>query len=212
MKIYLIRHGQSEARVLQKRQGPKTPLSKEGISQATKIAERVKSIEVSEILSSPWKRALETAQIIAGKTKLPLSTVSYIHEKAMHPDLYYVDVDSDINKSFTKKLKANYEDFYWKFSEKGESISQVHKRALKFKKHLLKNYKNKNFLVVTHGVFLYCFVMACILENDFSEKQYMKQLVSYIYSNTGLTLVEYDETEDKWKLVFLNDISHLSLK
>jgi phosphoserine phosphatase len=209
MKIYLIRHGQSEARVIQKRQGPDTPLSKEGRSQAVKIAKRVKGIEVSEILSSPWERALETAQIIARKTKLPLSIVDYIHEKTMHPDLYYVDVESDINKLYTKRLYENYEDFNWRFKGKGESISQVHKRAIKFKKQLLSSYKNKNIVVVTHGVFLYCFVMACIVENDFSEKQYMNQLVSYTYTNTGLTLIEYDELTDKWKLIFLNDISHL---
>jgi broad specificity phosphatase PhoE len=45
-------------------------LSDEGRAQATALAERLAGIEVSEILTSPLPRAVETARLIAGRHKL----------------------------------------------------------------------------------------------------------------------------------------------
>ncbi|MCX7928333.1 MAG: histidine phosphatase family protein [Patescibacteria group bacterium] len=209
MRVYLIRHGQSQARVTGNRQGPKTPLSEEGVLQSRKVAEVLAKFELSLILSSPWERALQTAKIISDVIRLPVEVVNYIHERKLHPNLYYASLDSDINRSYVEKLHANYTDFNWKFKGKGESVAQVYKRAMRFKKHILKNYRSENILVVTHGVFLFCFIMVAILDNKFDEKMLMKLLTQFVYTNTGISLLEYEKETNKWRLKYFNDINHL---
>ena len=74
--IYFIRHGQTDLnrkRVLQGRVDQ--PLNEEGIAQAKEAGEylRAKGVTFDRILSSPLKRAKDTAQIIAGEN-VPLQT------------------------------------------------------------------------------------------------------------------------------------------
>ena len=73
MKIYLMRHGETEWNKIGKFQGQvDTPLAKEGILQAQKTAEGMKEIPFDCIFSSPLKRAYMTAQIIRGDRESPL--------------------------------------------------------------------------------------------------------------------------------------------
>lgn len=67
MKIFLIRHGESEANAKGIDQGQKidTGLSEKGKEQARKIAERLKNEKIETIYSSDLKRAKETAKKIA---------------------------------------------------------------------------------------------------------------------------------------------------
>ena len=62
MKIYLMRHGETEWNKIGKFQGQvDTPLAKEGILQAQKTSEGMKEIPFDCIFSSPLKRAYMTA-------------------------------------------------------------------------------------------------------------------------------------------------------
>ena len=73
MKIYLMRHGETEWNKIGKFQGQvDTPLAKEGILQAQKTAEGMKEIPFDCIFSSPLKRAYMPAQIIRGDRESPL--------------------------------------------------------------------------------------------------------------------------------------------
>ena len=73
MKIYLMRHGETEWNKIGKLQGQvDTPLAKEGILQAQKTSEGMKEIPFDCIFSSPLKRAYMTAQIIRGDREIPL--------------------------------------------------------------------------------------------------------------------------------------------
>lgn len=59
----LIRHG--ETGIEEKRQKPDESLSKNGISQAGKLAKRLKDLPINSFYSSPYKRARQTADCIA---------------------------------------------------------------------------------------------------------------------------------------------------
>ena len=68
--IYIIRHGQTDLnrkRVLQGRVDQ--PLNEEGIAQAQEAGERLRAqgVTFDRIISSPLKRAMDTALIIAGE-------------------------------------------------------------------------------------------------------------------------------------------------
>ena len=63
--VFLIRHGvtawHAEGRVLGQRD---IPLSEAGIAQAEEAAAAVRGVKMSEVLSSPLQRAIQTAEII----------------------------------------------------------------------------------------------------------------------------------------------------
>src|SRR5882757_10552904 len=76
--MILVRHGQSEFNVVysKTRVDPGIPdprLTEEGRRQALLAAERLAGRELTLILSSPYTRALQTAQIIAGELDLPIA-------------------------------------------------------------------------------------------------------------------------------------------
>ncbi len=77
--IYFVRHGLSEANIKKVFAGPKDDslLVDEGRQQAKETAKRIKEegIEIHKIISSPLKRAHETAQIIADELGFKSSNI-----------------------------------------------------------------------------------------------------------------------------------------
>ena len=77
MIIYLIRHGQSEGNVENDKkyiihgQKDKSPLTKKGANQIKKISQLInkQKIKIDLIISSPQKRALQSAMIIKNNLK-----------------------------------------------------------------------------------------------------------------------------------------------
>ncbi|MBP7248292.1 MAG: histidine phosphatase family protein, partial [Negativicutes bacterium] len=68
MKIYLVRHGQTEWNKQKRYQGSKDiGLDNTGLDQAEKLAEKLKNIQWSKVYSSDLQRARKTAETVASK-------------------------------------------------------------------------------------------------------------------------------------------------
>ncbi|MEH7493035.1 histidine phosphatase family protein, partial [Neobacillus niacini] len=82
MKILLIRHGQSEADLLNVHEGSADfPLTEEGVLQAEKMAKRVKAeIPPNIIWASTFKRARKTASILAETVGCPIHYLPELRE------------------------------------------------------------------------------------------------------------------------------------
>ena len=66
MRLIITRHGETEANVKHLLAGSiQTPLTKNGIRQASKLAERLKDEKIDMIVSSDLMRAYDTAKIIS---------------------------------------------------------------------------------------------------------------------------------------------------
>ena len=66
MRIYIIRHGQTELNNRQLLQGQSDyPLNSAGIGQAEKAAERLRGVTFDYVFTSPLRRAVQTAEIVA---------------------------------------------------------------------------------------------------------------------------------------------------
>lgn len=73
MKIYLIRHGETDWNLQGKLQGREDiPLNQTGILQATACGKALKLIRLQSIQTSPLLRAKETARIIAVQQQCPI--------------------------------------------------------------------------------------------------------------------------------------------
>lgn len=212
MKVFLVRHGQSDAHALGTRQQPESPLSSLGRKEAEAIGKRVKRWGVSfdRIFTSKLSRAKETAEIVARELDSKVEEFEGIHEREQHPGLYGAKLESKINKENVLAYEKNSKNLDFKFQGKGESIRDVAKRASAFKKHLLKNHSGENLLVVSHGLFIKAFVTVCILGDNYHDDSFANLFSSFSINNTGVSLLRYSEESKHWKVVYINNFSHLS--
>lgn len=70
--IYLVRHAKAGSRQDFPGDDVLRPLSKRGRQQADAIAERLRSADVSELVSSPYVRCMQTLQPLGNLTGLPV--------------------------------------------------------------------------------------------------------------------------------------------
>ncbi len=74
MRLYFVRHGESEANLARQfsNRGFKHPLTPRGVTQATELAARLAGQGIAQIYTSPLQRAAQTAEILAEAWDLPV--------------------------------------------------------------------------------------------------------------------------------------------
>jgi broad specificity phosphatase PhoE len=137
MKLYIVRHGQTDYNLNDLLQGwTDNPLNQEGLKQAEEISKILKNYKIEVIFSSDLKRAIQTAQIIqeANPHKPGLTIDSRIREQFM----------GDWEGKNFKKVLAENESFFRKAKENpllynppnGEKFLDVIKRVKNFLEEL----------------------------------------------------------------------------
>lgn len=73
--IYIFRHGQTDYNVARRVMGQlDIPLNDAGRAQAAELANKLAKFAIGAVYSSPLARAMETAQAVADKTGVPITT------------------------------------------------------------------------------------------------------------------------------------------
>lgn len=144
MKLYVVRHGQTDWNIENKLQGcVDVPLNPTGIYQAQNLANAISSLDFELIISSPLNRALDTAKIINKKHNVELIVNSALSERNYG---YLEGVYGDKYDKFSYwNYEINYKD------KNVESIQSFFDRVFKFIDSLKQNYSNENILLVTHS-------------------------------------------------------------
>lgn len=153
MKIYLVRHGETDWNKVGKLQGQcDVPLNKYGISLAEKTAEGLAGVPFDAAFSSPLCRAADTARIILGKRNTPLCMDDRLKEigfgvmEATDYILAKQDKEHPIYKFF--KTPSDYQP-----PEGGESFEQLYARSAEFLREIILPLEGKleTVLIVGHG-------------------------------------------------------------
>ncbi len=155
MKIYIVRHGETDLNKEKKLMGQRmnNGLNSNGINQANEFAKDISEENFDVIFTSPLKRAYQTAQIIADKIKVPILERNEILER---------DFGSFSGKTWEEmKIKSGLDnvdfqkkDLIQEYDYRphgGESVEDVKNRFLKFIDELRKNYSDKKILIIAHG-------------------------------------------------------------
>lgn len=153
--MYLQRHGESEANEQRVYSCVKLDpaLTENGKKQIESYLEYYNKLQIDNIVSSPSKRAIETAEIIAHNLGLPITLDKTLHEVDMG-DLEGEPQDEESNIKLFTSIIDNWlsGDGKMKFPN-GESYIDVKERI----DHVVKNYMNrKNILLVAHATFFAC--------------------------------------------------------
>ena len=84
MKIYLVRHGQSEGNVRNLWYGiSDLPLTDLGREQAAQVGEKLRDVPLAAAYTSPLSRAADTARIALAGREVPLTVVPDLREQDM---------------------------------------------------------------------------------------------------------------------------------
>lgn len=143
MKIYAIRHGETDWNKLGKIQGATDiELNENGVNQANEAAKQVEEYGFDLILSSPLKRAAKTAQIVSGG-RIPIYYRDELIERCFGKFEGCTMEEFDFVGSYNCELNMN---------EKGmEPVNDLLERISKFLDEVKETYKDKKVLLVTHG-------------------------------------------------------------
>ena len=208
MFLFLVRHAQSEC-PRSRWQTPDSRLGEIGRKQARILSKKSRFSKLDKIFSSEWNRAHETAKIVSDNLNTKIETLDYIHEREQLPEIYGATRDSEISKKYAEEYYKNYKNIDWKFRNKEESVREVLKRASKLSNFLIKNHQDKRLLVVSHDVFIRCFISLALLGDQYSDETMVKTINSLTIKNTGISLLIYDDKRKSWRINYINDYSHL---
>ncbi len=146
--IYFLRHGQTKLNRKWVHQFTNTPLSSHGLRQAGKIARKLESIKIDTIISSPYDRAKETADIISGVLDLDVKTSESLMELRKPSTLQgrsWFSIKS-LWVMGMQYFKAKNKD--WHYSDE-ENLYEFYVRSQKALNEI-SSMSEKNILVVTH--------------------------------------------------------------
>jgi broad specificity phosphatase PhoE len=145
MKIYVVRHGETEENVAGILMGHhQGVLTKKGKVQAREIALVLKNYKFAHIYSSDLNRCIDTVEFIKEfHSDTPLSFTKGLRERNLGV------LQGQPNKSVDWDILPG--DWYNKKPENGESLSELKIRALDFVKQLYGIHNNENVLLISHN-------------------------------------------------------------
>lgn len=157
MKIYIMRHGETDWNIIKRLQGRSDiPLNDEGRRLARITSEALADVPFTRIYTSPLLRAKETAMIIKGNRDIPvieeerIQEISFgVYEGFICAEDNYTIPDPDFIKFFKQPEK-------YVAPEGAEEIETLCKRTTDFLQELVHTtaYQNEIILLSTHGAAL----------------------------------------------------------
>lgn len=211
--VYLVRHGETNANLAKTWQDPFDELSPRGFLQAENLATRLQELYFDLALSSSYKRAMQTAEVIQKRTGLvftysdnfvevknPSSTIGIKQEKAPGNKIFeYLQArDSAVDKD-----NFRFED--------EETLAELIKRGRAALVELTKA-EATSILVVTPGTIMRTIVNLVLSQHDTSRLAadifYGGRFMQTV--NTGITVLNYDEETELWSLLTFNDHAHFA--
>jgi len=150
MKIYLVRHGETDWNLEMRIQGQTdVDLNASGINQAEECAMFFRDNNYNYVYSSRLKRAIKTAEIIAGG-KLPVKTYPELNERSF--GIWETCLWSEIHQK-NPELREQWKLLGRQYQPpQGESILEMATRATrKFREVIDQHSISDSILIVAHG-------------------------------------------------------------
>ncbi len=155
MKIFMVRHGQTDSNVAKVIMGQRVDESLNGVGrqQAEELAESMKDMQFDVIFSSPLKRAAETAGILAKNRTAPVILRDELKERdfgsVSGKSWAEADAIAGAEPGNLKEVDRHLDYDYRPYG--GESAEDVKKRLGRIIAEIKENYSDKRVLIVAHG-------------------------------------------------------------
>lgn len=205
MIVYFVRHGESELNAKRVHQDGNVKLSEAGIAQANKLADRMTSLPIDTIISSPFERAKQSAEIISQKINVPIQINPLFVEIKRPTEIEGRGIHEPEVVEIKTQIRNNWDNPDFRHSDE-ETFFEFRDRAKKVIEEI-KSLNGEHKLIVTHGDLIGMIICLLTFGDELSPEEFLSLRNLFTLSNTGITVCEYKE--GKWKLVSWNDVSHL---
>ena len=156
-RIYFVRHCKPDGKIKDDRN---RPLTEEGLEDSVKVAGILKDKQIDVFISSPYRRSYDSIKKAAESYGMEVQTDERLHERK-------AGKDGNNHEMFRKR----WADFSFA-EEDGESIGAVQKRNIEALKEILKEHKDKNIVIGTHGTALSSIIN--YYDKSFNGESFMK--------------------------------------
>jgi broad specificity phosphatase PhoE len=152
-RIYIVRHGQDHDNAAGILNGHRnTELTQKGVEQAHLLAQKIAKVglRIDTTLSSPLRRALDTARIIASDLKISSPVIEPMlieRDFGIMTGKLVSDVTAICSPDIIKVQSTNH----FLHPEGAETYPELINRAHMLLEKLNSNIKNQNILLVSHG-------------------------------------------------------------
>lgn len=166
-------------------------LTERGWEQARLAGRHLADLGATRILTSPLRRARETAQALAESLELPVLELTELHELRESDGFGELGLEEQRLRRWSVWMAEHGDDPDHTFKG-GESFNDVITRVERVKSDLVAS-RESDVLAVSHGIFLRFFLMHSVLEEHFrpTMAQHMWQLGSH---NCGLSSFEHGDS------------------
>jgi len=165
LKLYIVRHGETEWNVIKRFQGQlNTPLTEKGIKKLKETGKELEDVTFEEVYTSELERTVNSAEIILNENrgyknnKLKLKKLAELNEvhfgvwQGLKYEEVFLKYPEEANNYFynVKNYKAE--------NVKAENLKDALERFLRGINKILSSHKSGNILIVTHGTVFEMFI------------------------------------------------------
>ena len=199
MRLYLVRHGQTDWNVQKRAQGhTDRPLDETGLQQAKQVGKAFLELPVERVLTSDLQRAHQTAHEIARRKKIDLEVMPDLRERGFGQWEGQNFAEIAIRFGFEADFKGVTRNEVT--PPGGESYVEVWDRLVSVVKDVRN--RNENTAIVAHGGTC-SLLTAMFLDGDVSLSN------AFRFSNASIN--EFEPRPDGGlRLIRYNDVSHLA--
>lgn len=140
--IYFVRHAESPyIRGMERSRG----LSSKGSSDAIRIKEVLKNVNIDVLISSPYERAILTIKELATELNIEIILEEDLRERQLAGEEYNIS-----KERFFESKRRVYEETNYSFPG-GESSKDAQERAVKVLNKIIEEFSGKRIVIGTHG-------------------------------------------------------------
>ena len=165
--IYFVRHAEPN---YNNHDDLTRELSPKGMADRELVSEFFADKQVDIVLSSPYRRAVDTVAHFASLRDLPITTIDDFRERKV--DSAWID-DFD---AFTRKQWA---DFNYKLTD-GETLAEVQKRNTAALQEVVEQHKGKTVMIGSHGTALSTIINHFVPQFGIEEFTRIKSIMPWI--------------------------------
>lgn len=207
--IYFVRHGETELNAKNIRQGPEGSLTEKGREQALATAKRFPKNKgrPQAIISSPYQRARETAEIIAKELKMKVKYSNLLVERRNPSEVIGHGGGEKGVRAIIDRIDKSYHPDDLRISDE-ENFLDLKKRAKKLLSYIRWR-REKRIIMVTHGIFLKMVASYMLYGNGLTASEYNNLSYFNPINNAGMAICSYTHhwfKKNEWKILVWNDL------
>lgn len=207
--IYFVRHGETESNAKGIRQGSEGHLNEKGRAQALATAQRFPKHKGGPqvIISSPYERTRDTAEIIGKQLDMPVEYSDLLVERKNPTEIIGHQGGEKEVRKIIDRIDKSFHDDNLRYADE-ENFVDLKERAKKLLAYIVER-PEERIIMITHGIFLKMVISFMLEGEKLTASEYNN--LSYLnpINNASMAICSYTTyffKKNEWKLLIWNDL------